>query len=272
MIEVADFEGVRVGKTHARFLGMAIPYYLYFVDGLLVDTGPHSLRREIAPFLHGLPIERVALTHIHEDHCGLASDLAARGVPILCPAESVEDAAREPRLPLYRRLFWGRRPAFPAAPLPETLRTPNYTFQVLKAPGHMLHHVLFYEPERGWLFSGDFFLTARPRLVFGGENLADTLATLKRIEGLNVRVLFDTHAGPLPDGARKLAQKREFIEDLGRRVADLRCRGLDDRAIDRRLFPHKPLITAFSRGEWASLHMVRTVALPESDSHDAEAR
>lgn len=262
MVKVTHFEGVTVAKTQAKFLGMAIPYYLYFVDGLLVDTGPHSLRREIAPYLRGLPIEQVALTHVHEDHCGLASELAARGIPILCPAESVEEAALEPRLPLYRRLFWGRRPPFPAAPLPETLRTPGHTFQVLNGPGHTPHHALFYEPERGWLFSGDFFLTARPRLVFGGENLAATLDTLKRLEALEVRVLFDTHAGPLRDGALKLAQKRAFIEDLGVRVADLRRQGLDDRAIDRRLFPSKPLISFVSRGEWASSHMVRTVPPP----------
>jgi glyoxylase-like metal-dependent hydrolase (beta-lactamase superfamily II) len=262
MVKVTHFEGVTVGKTQAKFLGMAIPYYLYFVDGLLVDTGPHSLRREIAPYLGGLPIEQVALTHIHEDHCGLASELAARGIPILCPAESLEEAALEPRLPLYRRLFWGRRPPFPAAPLPETLRTPGHTFQVLKGPGHTPHHALFFEPERGWLFSGDFFLAARPRLVFGGENLAATLDTLKRLEALQVRVLFDTHAGPLRDGALKLAQKRAFIEDLGVRVADLRRQGLDDRAIDRRLFPSKPLISFVSRGEWASSHMVRTVPTP----------
>ena len=273
MVKVTHFEGVTVGKTQAKFLGMAIPYYLYFVDGLLVDTGPHSLRREIAPYLRGLPIEQVALTHIHEDHCGLASELAARGLPILCPAESVEEAALEPRLPLYRRLFWGRRPPFPAAPLPETLRTPGHTFRVLNGPGHTPHHALFYEPERGWLFSGDFFLTARPRLVFGGENLAATLDTLRRLEALEVRVLFDTHAGPLRDGALKLAQKRQFIEDLGGRVAELRRQGLDDRAIDRRLFPSKPLISFVSRGEWASSHMVRTVPTPASVGHrDGEIR
>ena len=270
MVKVTHFEGVTVGRILAKLLATTIPYHLYFVDGLLVDTGPHSLRRELLPFLHGLPIEQVALTHIHEDHCGLAADLAARGVPILCPAESVEDAAHEARLPLYRRLIWGRRPPFPAGPLPDTLRTPGHTFQVLKGPGHTEHHVLFYEAERGWLFSGDFYLTARPRLVFGGEDLSATLATLKRLERLDVRVVFDTHAGPLPDGAQRLAQKREFLEDLGGRVADLRAQGLDDRAIDRRLFPRKPLITYFSRGEWASIHMVRTVAAPEGRSERAK--
>lgn len=260
MVEVSSFEGVTVGKIRARLLATVIPYHLYFVDGLLVDTGPHSLRRAIGPFLDSLPIDQVALTHLHEDHCGNAALLAARGVPVLCAAGSVQEAAREPRLPLYRRLIWGRRPPFPAAPLPETLHTPNHAFHVLRAPGHTPGHVLFHEPRSAWLFTGDFYLTARPRVVFIEEDLSDTLASLERLEGLDVEVLFDAHAGPLPDGRRLLGRKRAYLEELGGRVADLRSQGLDDRAIDRRLFPHRPLITTVSGGEWSSLRMVRTVA------------
>ena len=264
MLELEVFEGITVGRMRARFLTISLPYFLYFVDGLLIDTGPHSLRRDLEPLLAGLPIEQVALTHIHEDHCGLAAFLAAKGVPIRCLADSVEEAAREPRLPLYRRLVWGRRPAFPASPLPETVRTPHHEFRVVKAPGHTPRHVLFHEASRGWLFTGDFFLTARPRLVFFEEDVSATLDTLKRLEDLHVRILFDAHGGPLPDGARLLARKRAYLEELGERVAGLRAQGLDERAIDRRLFPKRPLISRFSRGEWASLHMVRTARAPEN--------
>ena len=268
MVEGWNVEGVAVGKTRARFLYTTIPYHLFCVDGLLVDTGPLALRREIEPFLAGLPIELVVLTHLHEDHCGLASWLAGRGVPIFCPEVSLQEAAREPRLPLYRRLTWGRRPAFPASPLPETVHTEHHEFQVVRAPGHTPRHVLFYEAEHGWLFTGDFFLSARPKVVFMEEDLAATLDSLKRIETLGVRLLFDAHAGPLYGGARLLAQKRAFLEELGGRVAALRREGLDDRAIDRRLFPHRPAITFVSRGEWSSLRMVQTAPVPEGARRD----
>lgn len=270
MVELEDVEGVKVGRLRARFLTSSLPYCLYFVDGLLVDTGPHSLRRELEPLLASLPIEQVALTHLHEDHCGLAAFLSARGVPVRCPAGSVEDAPREPRLPLYRRLFWGRRPAFTASPLPEIVRTAHHEFSVVRAPGHTPHHVLFHEASHGWLFTGDFFLTARPKLILDGEDLSATLDTLKRLEGLHVRILFDAHAGPLADGSHLLTRKRAYLEELGGRVAELRARGLDDRAIDRRLFPERPLITRFSRGEWASLHMVRTAPAPEGPPNRPE--
>jgi glyoxylase-like metal-dependent hydrolase (beta-lactamase superfamily II) len=258
MLEVIDFEGVRVGRTTARLLATAIPYYLYFVDGLLIDTGPYSLRREIEPFLRELPIEQVALTHLHEDHCGLASRLASRGVPLYCSGECVGEAGVEPRLPLYRRLIWGHRPAFSAKPLPDVLCAGRRRFRVLRAPGHTPHHAAFYEPERGWLFTGDLYLTARPKVVFIEEDLSATIGTLEALAGLDVRVLFDTHAGPLPEGRRLLTEKRHYLEEIGRRVAELRRLGLSDEAIDRRLFPRRPAITYLSRGEWSSLQMVRT--------------
>jgi glyoxylase-like metal-dependent hydrolase (beta-lactamase superfamily II) len=270
MVQVRDAEGVTVAKSHARFLSISMPYCVYFVDGLLIDTGPYSLRKKLEPFLEGLPVEQVALTHLHEDHCGLAFLFSEHGVPVYCLPESVAEAPLEPRLPLYRRLVWGRRPAFEALPMPEVLRTPNFEFRVLRAPGHTPLHALLYEASRGWLFTGDFFLTTRPRVVFFEEDLSATLESLKRLEGLHVNVLFDAHSGPLHDGAKLLARKRAALEDLGRRVADLRAGGLDDRAIDRKLFPKKPMITRFSRGEWTSLRMVQTVTAPETVGRDRD--
>jgi|WetSurMetagenome_2_1015567.scaffolds.fasta_scaffold113260_2 glyoxylase-like metal-dependent hydrolase (beta-lactamase superfamily II) len=270
MVQVRDAEGVTVARSHARFLSISMPYCVYFVDGLLIDTGPYSLRKRLGPVLAGLPVEQVALTHLHEDHCGLAHLFSERGVPVYCLPESVADAPREPRLPLYRRLVWGRRPAFEARPLPEVVRTPDHEFQVLRAPGHTPLHALFYEASRGWLFTGDFFLTTRPRVVFFEEDLSATLESLKRLEGLHVKVLFDAHSGPLHEGAKLLARKRAALEDLGQRVANLRAAGLDDRAIDRRLFPKRPFISRVSFGEWSSLRMVQTVTAPESERLDRD--
>ena len=48
--------------------------YLYIVDGLLIDTGPSTLPWESSDFLIH-PIQQVALTHIHEDHAGMAAYL-----------------------------------------------------------------------------------------------------------------------------------------------------------------------------------------------------
>ncbi|MGC8763908.1 MAG: MBL fold metallo-hydrolase [Acidobacteriota bacterium] len=254
-----EAEGVTGWWGRARLFTYALRVYAYAVDDVLVDAASYSLRKPFwAYFARRLP-RLVVLTHLHEDHCGNAAALAARGVRVLAPAASLAQAGVEPRLPLYRRLIWGRRPPFPAAPLPPRVETGRHTLQVLSARGHTSDHVVFYEEREGWLFTGDFYLTPRPRLVFRDEDLSATVASLETLEGLPFRILYDAHEGPLSGGPALLRRKREYLLSLRDRVEDLRRRGLSDAAIDRRLFPRKPLITYVSRGEWSSLQMVRTL-------------
>lgn len=254
-----ESEGVTAWWGEARLFTYRLKVYVFAVDDLLVDAGSWSLRKPFWAFFEGRLPHQVALTHLHEDHCGNAAALASRGVRILAPRVSLGLGPVEPRLPLYRRLIWGRRPAFPAEPLPERLETERHAFRVLAGPGHTTDHVLFHEVSRGWLFTGDFFLTATPRVIFKDEDLRITLETLQRLSTLDFGTLFDTHQGPLENGPALLRRKRDYLLELKDRVAALRAKGLPDEAIDRRLFPQKPLITRVSRGEWSSLHMVRTL-------------
>jgi glyoxylase-like metal-dependent hydrolase (beta-lactamase superfamily II) len=256
---VFDYDGVTVWRERARLGLYALDFCAYYVDGLLVDAGSYGKRRSFRRFCHGRPIRFTALTHLHEDHCGNAGWLRAEGVPVYAPAPYVDLAPVEPRLPLYRRLIWGRRPAFDARPLPDVLQTPSHTFHVVAVPGHTADHVAFHEPERGWLFTGDFFLTPKPKVVFQEEDVGRTLETLEALGALDFEVLFDTHRGPLPAGPALLRKKRDYLLELRERVVALRAEGLSDEAIDRRLFPHRPLITRITGGEWASIYMVRTL-------------
>ncbi len=254
-----EAEGVVGWWGRARLLTYALRVFAYVVDDVLVDAASYSLRKPFWAFFRNRLPRLVVLTHLHEDHCGNAAALAARGVPVMAPEASLALAGKEPRLPLYRRLIWGRRPAFPALPLPGRVETGGHTLAVLPARGHTADHVAFYEEREGWLFTGDFFLTARPRVVFQDEDLEATLASLEALGALPFRTLFDAHEGPLSEGPALLRRKRDHLLSLRERVEELRRQGLSDEAVDRRLFPRRPLITYVSGGEWSSLQMVRTL-------------
>ena len=100
-------DGVVCALGRARLLSTKIKVYLYYVDGLLVDTGPESMATEIVPFYESLRIRQATLTHLHEDHCGMAAWLQERwNIPVYCHPELVDEAAQDARLPLYRRLIW----------------------------------------------------------------------------------------------------------------------------------------------------------------------
>ena len=44
--------------------------HIYFVDGLLIDTGQSRMRKWILSETKALPVEQIFLTHHHEDHTG----------------------------------------------------------------------------------------------------------------------------------------------------------------------------------------------------------
>ncbi|MGC8724144.1 MAG: MBL fold metallo-hydrolase [Acidobacteriota bacterium] len=258
MIKTGLHEDVHYLRTESRLLGIPLAFYVYAVDGLLVDTGPASQRGVIIPFLERSAIREVALTHAHEDHCGLAAWIQENlRVPIYLNEVQHGEAASDARLPPYRRLAWGSRKAFRPLPLPPVIETPSHRFEILPAPGHTPDHVVLWEREKGWLFTGDFFLGVSQVVAFQDEESGRSIDSLKRMIGLGADTLFTAHSGVLSEGRRHLTRRLEFLEELRGKVQTLRADGLSDRAIARRLLPRGKLITLISMGEWSTRHLVR---------------
>ncbi len=252
-------DGLTYWWGKARLLTYSLKVFVYVVDDVLIDAASWKLRRPFLRYFSGRLPERLLLTHVHEDHCANAAMLASRGVTVFAPEAAQNEIGVEPKLPLYRRLIWGRRPPFPAMPLPETVETNRHSLRVIGAPGHTQDHVVFFEEKEGWLFTGDFFLTARPRLVLKDEDLSKTILSLESLAELPFRLILGAHEGPLQGGPALFKQKLSYLLELREKVEALREQGLSDEEIDRRLFPSKPLISRVSGGEWASLHMIKTL-------------
>ena len=265
-----EMEGFSFWWGKARLLTYGLRVYVYVVDDLLIDAASWRLRRPFWRHFGGRLPQRLILTHAHEDHCGNAAMLASKGVMIFAPGAVLSETGVEPNLPLYRRLIWGRRPPFQAQPLPAEIETGRHLLRVIEAPGHTADHVVFLEEREGWMFTGDFFLTARPRLVLKGEDLSATIRSLERLAALPFKLILGAHEGPLQNGPALFRQKRDYLLELQEKVEVLRNHGLSDEQIDRRLFPSKPLITRVSRGEWASLNMIRTLGRPKESGGLAE--
>ena len=150
MLKISSFENVICGQEEVKLLGNKLPIFLFLVDALLVDTGPSALSNEIITFFQNHEITQVALTHVHEDHCGMAAWLQKnKKVPIFLHEDSIEAASREAALPLYRLKIWGKRLPFRAQSMPNEIRTPNHRFQPIDTPGHCANHVVLHEKEKG---------------------------------------------------------------------------------------------------------------------------
>jgi len=95
----------------------------------------------------------------------------------------------------------------------DTLRMGEYVWQVLAAPGHDTHAVMFYSPETRVLISGDALwehgFGAVFAQLFGRETaLKETRATLERIAAVDCQIVIPGHGRPF--GSVDAALERAF--------------------------------------------------------------
>ncbi|MEJ5300249.1 MAG: MBL fold metallo-hydrolase [Thermodesulforhabdaceae bacterium] len=263
--------GIRVTKFNDNFLiahgtvgyfNFRFNVFLYCVDGLLVDTGPRSLAKKTKPFLLAYSPEQVVITHLHEDHCGLAFwiNLVYPKVPVYVHPDRVGDARREADLPLYRRIIWGKREPFRGEPYPAgSILTKRHSFEIIHVGGHSNDHIILYEPREGWLFVGDLFLTTRPIVLFHEEDANQTLMALNKMLSFDFSDLFCAHSGHHPNGRELIVRKKEYLESLQAKIKELKARGYSIEEIDKIMFPKQPFVSRISKGEWTSLNLIKTL-------------
>ena len=135
-------------------------------DGVLIDPGPASTIDTVLAELPGGRPRALLLTHIHLDHAGATGTLVDRfpdlpvyvheaGAPHLVdPTRLLRSAAR-----LYGEgmdELWGE-----VLPVPERNVFPlgggevAEGLEVIAAPGHASHHVVYLDPDAGDAFVGD---------------------------------------------------------------------------------------------------------------------
>ena len=236
----------------------------YWIDGLLIDTGPRFAARALLNALRNLHVDQVLITHAHEDQTGgLAAVLqqypkavvytSARTLPILAtPARLV--------LPLYRRLVWGRpQPCGVAQSLDRVdnqIRTPSYTFRAIETPGHTPDHTALFEPHQRWLFSGDVYVHSQNSAWAIEADLFGVVCSLRTLADLRPERLFPSDGRisrtPLPE----LHGKIGHLLKLTREVAQLDALGLAKDEIVLRLFQKEPPLYFWTAGHYSAANLI----------------
>jgi glyoxylase-like metal-dependent hydrolase (beta-lactamase superfamily II) len=233
----------------------------YWVDGMLIDTGCAHTARQLLSVVGQWSVAQIVNTHSHEDHIGANAELQARfGCTIRAHALALP-VLGNPRLqPLqpYRRLFWGWPKASKAEAIGEWVETENYRFHVIPTPGHSPDHIALFEPEQGWLFSGDAYIGGEDRALRAGYDIHGIIASLKRLSGLDVRVLFSGSGTVRSQGVQPILDKIAYLDSLGQEIGALRRQGLSPRRIKRRLFGREPAITYLTLGHFSGLRLVES--------------
>ncbi|MBA5775790.1 MBL fold metallo-hydrolase [Stappia sp. F7233] len=128
------------------------------LQGAVVDPGGDVERIRQAIDGHGVTVEKIVLTHGHIDHVGGAADLAAElGVPVIGPHQADRPLIARVQEQAASFGLSGARPVDPDQWLEEgdTVEFAGRVFEVLHCPGHAPGHVVFFDRELRFAFSGD---------------------------------------------------------------------------------------------------------------------
>jgi glyoxylase-like metal-dependent hydrolase (beta-lactamase superfamily II) len=235
----------------------------YIADGLLIDTGCAHTAGELVKWLSGAPLVRIVNTHTHEDHIGangilqrLHPGLEILAHPLALPI--LADPRGQQPLHPYRRLFWGWPEPSLARPLLDGawIETERHRFQAIYAPGHSPDHLCFYEPEQGWLFTGDLFVGGRDRALREGNGIWQIIDSLKRIAALPSTLMLPGSARVRENPQEELAEKIAYLEEFGEKVLGLHQKGWEVNAIVRVLCGGPMPVELITLGNYSRRHLI----------------
>jgi glyoxylase-like metal-dependent hydrolase (beta-lactamase superfamily II) len=242
--------------------------FMYVVDELIIDTAQHHMAKVVLGLLSEKRVSRIVLTHHHEDHSGNAAMIGRHhAIPIIAHTLAVEKLRLGFRILPYQHLVWGKAPAVSATPLADVVETNRFTFRPVHTPGHSKDHIVLFEKQRGWLFSGDLYLGERIKFFRCDEDICDQIASLKKLMNLNFDILFCGHNPRLKNGKQKIRNKLQFLEDVYGNVRKLSQKGYSEKAVIKALDPKTDRgVKWLTMGNVSFANMIRS-ALTLSSNH-----
>lgn len=211
-----DLVGRVLGLNPGLMTGPGTNTYLVGTkEPILIDAGAGV--REYPPLLQEYLAmrgwqrpARVLVTHRHRDHMGGVPQLREcfPGIPVS------KLIARDPELPGPME---GLRDE-------ETVQGDGVTLNALHTPGHASDHLCFYLVEEQALFSGDLILSGSTVVIPPDDgDLAAYLASLRRLQGLEIKRIYPAHGPVIEDGqakiqeyiAHRLMRERQILQALG---------------------------------------------------------
>jgi len=231
----------------------------YLVDGLLVDTGCSFTAPELIGFLRDKTVNQVINTHHHEDHVG-GNALVQKeyGLDIYAHPLAVPLIGKKMKLHQYQELVWGYPEPTIIKTIGDQIKTDQFIFQVIYTPGHCPDHLCLYEPEQGWLFSGDLFVSENQKVFRADEDLHGIIDSLHKVIKLRNHelILFSSIGKVFAEGKSSIKKFLDHLEIISTKANNLASEGLSAEEITTQIFARESRMAFLTGGHYSIQNLI----------------
>jgi len=262
MIEIQKYEEVLQIRMSRVFNGQPLYWVAaYLVDGLLIDSGCQHTAQELVDFLADYHVEQIVNTHYHEDHIAANWLLhQQRQLPMYAHRDSLPLMRQVPTLYPYQEIAWGYPQPVDAQELGPVIKTPHYTFEVLHTPGHCPGHVVLLENEQGWCFSGDLFISERPKVLRPEENVHEIMKSLRYLLSCapDEFALFTSMGQILPQGRQAVTNLLSYLQSVTQQIINLHHSGHSIDDIRHTVFGRESRMAELTNGQFSVNNLINS--------------
>jgi endoribonuclease LACTB2 len=263
MIEIENFEDISQIRM-SREIDDKPVYWVsaYLIDGLLIDTGCLYTADELLEYLEGNNVKLAVNTHFHEDHIGANKLLMEKlGIDIFAHPDSVKRISEKIELYPYQEMVWGYPEPAEVKPVPDEIKTDNYTFQVIETPGHSIGHIALVELSKGWCFSGDIFAREKPKFIRPEEDVSCMIKSMRTlIDQSCARLILLTSVGKIvKDGRKALSDCITYMRELAEKVTALDGNGLTIEEIMDKIFGGEHNFASITNNHYSTYNFVKSL-------------
>jgi glyoxylase-like metal-dependent hydrolase (beta-lactamase superfamily II) len=263
MLKIRKFGPVEIFKM-GKNIGPVVPYtvHSFLLDNTLIDTGTIGAGKEFIAALKTKKIERIINTHFHEDHTGNNAEIGKMfNAAIYADAESIPYIAdpEKIRLKFYQKIVWEYPEPSAAEPIDDKITSGKYTFDVIPVKGHSAGHICLYEPENGWLFTGDMFCGVKNIYLRQDENFNQLLSSLEKLSGLKINTIFCALKGVVENGKNALDAKISFMRGLKKNTFELYDSGHSPSEIRKKLLGYEDRMYYLTSGHFSKQKLIISI-------------
>ncbi len=234
--------------------------HFYVIGDVMVDTGQSHMRKEALKIASVHRIERIYLTHYHEDHSGNTAAIVKNLDAMVCGHPGTAEMMAAPfNIFFYQKYMWGKAEPVKVETVPDIIETELGLMEPVHTPGHAEDHICYFLKDEGILFSGDLYLGDKIKYFRSDEDMGSQIQSLNKVLSLDFDALLCGHAPKQKNGKKHIRNKLNFLNDLYGNIIRLWEKGIPEKRILSILnLKEEYFIQSFCMGDVSMINGIRS--------------